>query len=128
MRLRRTLMHENGSGGSAVQRFYFHKRIRAMELTLTLDDQLADELRALADARGLSVDEMGRAALLAGLDQMNSLMSQLGIVDLGPLHTTPPTAEQIARMRSPIIALGPIPTMHMITFDPPLNDQHSDED
>jgi hypothetical protein len=81
-----------------------------MELTLTLDDRLAAELRALADARGLSVDEVGRAALLAGLDRLNSPLSRLGIVDLGPLHTTPPTAEQIARMRSSIIALGPSPS------------------
>ena len=99
-----------------------------MELTLTLDDRLAADLRAMADARGLSVDELGRAALLAGLDRLNSPLSQLGIVDLGPLHTTPPTAEQIARMRSPIIALGPIPPMHLTPFDSLSVDQHTDAD
>src|SRR5215468_4728913 len=93
------------------------KRLRAMELTLILDDRLADDLRALADARGLSLDEMGRAALLAGLDRLNSPMSDLGILDLGPLHATPPTAEEIARMRSPIIALGPLPERILKPFD-----------
>jgi len=88
-----------------------------MELTLILDDRLADDLRALADARGLSLDEMGRAALLAGLDRLNSPMSDLGILDLGPLHATPSTAEEIARMRSPIIALGPLPERILKPFD-----------
>ncbi len=82
-----------------------------MELTLTLDDRLAADLRALAEARGLSVDELGRAALLAGLDQLNSPLSQLGI-----------------RMRSPIIALGPIPPMHLTPFDSLSVDQHTDAD
>jgi hypothetical protein len=99
-----------------------------MDLTLTLDDRLAADLRALADARGLSVDEMGRQALLAGLNRLGMPPSQLGILDLGSLHTTPPTVEQIARMRSPIIALGPIPPMHMIVFDSLADEQQSDED
>ncbi len=89
-----------------------------MDLTLTLDDRLAADLRALADARGLSVDELGRQALLVGLDQLGMPPSQSDILDLGPLHTTPPTIEQIARMRSPIIALGPVPPMHLTIFDP----------
>jgi hypothetical protein len=97
-----------------------------MELTLTLDEQLVADLRALADARGVSVAEIGRAALLAGVDRLSSPLSQLGIVDLGPLHATPPTAEQIARMRSPIIALGPIPTMHLTILDSTSVEQQSD--
>ena len=80
-----------------------------MDLTLTIDDKLAADLRALANARGLSVDELGRQALQAGLEQLSTPLGQLAIADLGPLHTVPPTAEQILRMRSPIIALGPIP-------------------
>jgi hypothetical protein len=88
-----------------------------MDLTLTINDKLAADLRALADARGLSVDELGRQALQAGLEQLTTPLDQLGIADLGPLHTTPPTAEQILRMRSPIIAPGPIPERTLKPLD-----------
>jgi len=88
-----------------------------MDLTLTLDDKLAGELRALADARGVSVDEVGRQLLQAGLEQLATPLGQLGIVDLGPLHMTPPSAEQILRMRSPIIAMSPVPERLLRPFD-----------
>lgn len=96
-----------------------------MDLTLTIDDRLAADLRAVAEARGVSIDEASRQALLLGLEQLTRPLSQLGTIDLGPLHATPPTAEQISRMRSPIIARGPIPPMQMTILDSPAEQQNN---
>ena len=99
-----------------------------MDLTLEIDDKLAADLRTLAQARGLSVNELGRRALQAGLEQFAAPLSQFGIVDLGPLHATPPSAEQIARQRSPIIALGPLREQTLKSFDVLVNEMTSDAD
>lgn len=89
-----------------------------MNLTLTIDNSLAERLRVFAAARGISVDEAGRQVLLAGLKQATLPQMQSTMLELGPLHASPPSAEQIGRMRSPIIACGPIPPGQITIVDP----------
>lgn len=88
-----------------------------MPIQLTVDDSIAARLRELAERRGLSVEDLVRQVLTAGLDVLGGAVDPVDITWLGPLHTTPPTAEQIACMRSPIIALGPVPIVEMTLFD-----------
>lgn len=94
-----------------------------IDVTLTIDDTLAGDLRELAATQGISLDEAGRQVLRVGLRQMSLSSIQPAMLELGPLHSSPPSVEQIERMRSPIIAHGPIPLLQLTVFNPPQQEQ-----
>jgi hypothetical protein len=89
-----------------------------MTIQLLIDDPTAARLRELADQRGLSVEDLAQQALAAGLDVLGAAVDPAAITWLGSLHTTLPTAEQVARMSSPIIVRGPVPMMEMTILGP----------
>lgn len=87
-----------------------------MNFKLTIDDTLADGLQALAAAQGISIEEAVNNILYAGLKRFESLTGQAPILNLGSLHSLPPSVEQIQRMCSPIVAIGPIPILELIVI------------
>jgi hypothetical protein len=85
-----------------------------MSTTLAIPDQLADRLRTLAAARGISVEQLGEQAITVGLTTLTGTETA-DIVDIG---LTQAAASRTTRsMRSPISARGPIRPLQ-ITFEP----------
>jgi hypothetical protein len=88
-----------------------------MDLTLTITEPLATQLRALAEQRGLSVEAAGQQVVFAGLIAVSPPIDLSNVVDLGPLHTTPPTDEQIRRSPKPLFVAGPVPSRELVFLD-----------
>jgi hypothetical protein len=88
-----------------------------MDITLIIHDPLAESLRQLAAQRGVSVEALGQQVVAAGLLAVAPTAdSDQELMDLGSL-TLPDTPA--LRLRSPILARGPIPQYTIEILPPP---------
>ena len=81
-----------------------------MDITFTIHGPLAESLRQLAAKRGVSVEALGREVVAAGLIAVAPEADHHPqLLDLGSLALSPAIAAHPLRLRSPILARGPIP-------------------
>jgi hypothetical protein len=81
-----------------------------MDITLTIHGPLAESLQQLAAQRGVSVEALGQEVVAAGLSAVApSAERDSQALYLGALALPPATAVHPLRLRSPILARGPIP-------------------
>lgn len=94
-----------------------------MDVMLIIRGALAERLRHLAEARGVSVESLGQEALAAGL---TVVVSDADIPILGtiPLPAVPPNRP--FGLRSPIIAHGPVPEYSIEILTPQAGTRDAD--
>jgi hypothetical protein len=81
-----------------------------MDITLVIHDPLAESIRQLAAQRGVSVEALSREVVAAGLVAVAPAVdSDTQMLGLGWLAQPTTASAHPLRLRSPILARGPIP-------------------
>lgn len=107
-----------------------------MNITLQVNDTIAEQLHTLATRRGISIEDMSREVLTRGLVSLQTSSRATKArehidsspIDFGYVHPIRPTAEQMRHSPGPLLSKGPAPQRKPQPVDTLLkNDAHGDE-